>query len=110
MGKASAEVIRDVKKFKKSIGKKYGAKKVILFGSQATGKTHEGSDVDLLVVSPKFKGKRALWGARRLYREWHRNLRLNRPVDFLCYSPDEFEREKKRITIVRQAVEEGIEI
>lgn len=28
----------------------------VLFGSQATGKTHEFSDIDLLIISPLFDG------------------------------------------------------
>ena len=30
---------------------------VILFGSHAKGKTHRWSDIDVCIVSPKFKGK-----------------------------------------------------
>ena len=30
----------------------------VLYGSYATGKAHKWSDIDLLVVSPKFDGKR----------------------------------------------------
>jgi hypothetical protein len=31
-------------------------------------------------------------------------------MDILCYTPEEFEKKKKQIGIVRTAVEEGIEI
>ena len=110
MGKVSTDVISDVKRFKKRIKSKYGTKKIILFGSQARGEARKWSDVDLLVVSPKFKGKHRLEHAQNLYWVWHRHLKINRPVDFLCYSPDEFEKQRKRITIVKQAIEEGIEI
>jgi len=30
-------------------------KRVMIFGSQATGKTHTWSDVDVCIISPKFK-------------------------------------------------------
>ncbi len=90
MGKVSAGVIKDVRRFKKQIKAEYGAKKIILFGSQARGKTHEWSDVDLIVVSPKFKGKHKFEHAQNLYWVWHRHLKIDRPVDFLCYSPGEF--------------------
>lgn len=39
----------------------------VIFGSQVTGRAHEWSDIDLVVVSPRFDGKRrrndihALW-------------------------------------------------
>jgi len=32
--------------------------RVVVFGSQATGRTHQWSDIDLLVVSPQFDGMR----------------------------------------------------
>lgn len=31
---------------------------VVLFGSHAQGKTHKWSDIDLIVVSPRFDGQR----------------------------------------------------
>jgi predicted nucleotidyltransferase len=33
---------------------------VVVFGSQVTGRTHEWSDIDLIVVSPKFDRARRL--------------------------------------------------
>ena len=33
-----------------------------------------------------------------------------REVPFLCYTPDEFDKLKNQVTIVREAVEKGIEI
>lgn len=31
-------------------------------------------------------------------------------VDFLCYTPQEFDDHRKRVTIVRQALTEGLEV
>jgi len=80
--------------------------KMYLFGSMATGKTHKWSDVDLVVVSKKFRRKGIMDRASNLYIEWN----LDYPVDFLCYTPEEFDKLNKQITIVREAVKEGIEI
>ena len=41
-----------------------------------------------------------------MYDYWN----LNYPVDFLCYTPKEFNKLKNQITIVREAVRDGIEI
>jgi len=41
-----------------------------------------------------------------MYNYW--DLRL--PVDFLCYSPEEFNQLRKRVSIVSEAIREGIEI
>jgi hypothetical protein len=35
---------------------------------------------------------------------------LNYPVDFLCYTPEEFNKLKKEVSIVSEALKEGIEI
>jgi len=41
-----------------------------------------------------------------MYDYWELDL----PVDFLCYTPKEFDKLKNKITIVKEAVENGIEI
>ena len=99
------ELIKRLKKFKKKIEKKYNISSMMLFGSRAEGNVKRDSDVDLILVG-EFKGKNNLHRSPPLYLEW--NLRL--PVDFLCYTPEEFERLKNRVSIVREAVENGIEI
>src|SRR3989344_5891394 len=100
------KLIEKLQQFKKNIGKKYNLQTVILFGSRASGKPHKDSDVDLVIVSKDFKGKKSYKRSPPLYLEWDLDL----PVDFLCYTPEEFKKVKNRITIVREAVEEGIEI
>ena len=99
-------LIEGLKKFKERISKKYDPEKIILFGSRAFGKPHRDSDVDLIIVSKKFNGISNLKRSPELWLEWQ----LDYPVDFLCYTPKEFNRLKKRITIVKEAVEKGIEI
>ncbi len=110
MGKAPAQIVHLLKSFKRLISRKYKVQKMILFGSQARGEAKEGSDVDLIVVSPEFKGKKGIKAASSLYIEWHLNQQADLPVDFLCYSPNEFSKLKNRISIVSQAVQEGLEI
>jgi len=97
--------LKILKEFKKNIAKTFLLKKLILFGSRATGKTHKWSDFDLLVVSDAFKQNRIEEGAK-LYNFWKEDY----PVDFLCYTPEEFNRLKKQVTIVREAVTKGVEI
>lgn len=79
---------------------------VILFGSQATGEAHEDSDVDLIVVSSAFEGQTAVRRAARVRRFWH----LPDAVDFLCYTPAEFDRLAGQVSIVRIALDQGREI
>lgn len=97
------ELIDKLKIFKKKIENKYGVEKIILFGSRACKKYKEDSDVDLVVVG-NFKGKSNLERAPPLYIEWELDL----PVDFLCYSPEEYKKLAKQITIVKEAIKKGI--
>jgi len=99
------ELMKKLKKFKKVLSGKYKIKKMILFGSRVGDEFREDSDVDLIIVG-KFEGKGNLERAPPLYLEWQLDL----PVDFLCYTIREFNRLKNRVTIVREAVREGIEI
>ncbi len=95
-----------LRQFKKSIEKEYGIQRMLLFGSLARGKTNENSDVDLIIVSEKFKGLSHLKRSPPLHLAW----KLRYPVDFLCYTPAEFDKLKKRVSIVRDAIREGVEI
>ena len=92
--------------FKTELNKGLPVNKMILFGSRAKGKCGRDRDVDLIIVSPKFKKLDFFERGAKMYDYWD----LNYPVDFLCYTPEEFNKLKKQITIVREAVKEGIEI
>ena len=98
--------IEKLKEFKEELGKHIKLDKMILFGSRVKDKATRYSDFDLIVVSPSFRGKRDLQRGLYFYKYWH----LHYPVDFLCYTPEEFNKLKRQVTIVREAVQEGIEI
>ena len=108
MGKAKLEAVRLAQDFKEKARKKYGIQRVILFGSQAIGSAKTGSDIDLLIVSDKFRNRAKFMS--QLYSEWHISQKKRLPVDFLCFTKKEFRRMSKQITIVKQALEEGMEI
>ncbi len=95
-----------LKEFKSKLSKDVPIQKMYLFGSRATGKPHRWSDFDLIVVSKGFKNKASFERAVGFHNYWD----IDYPVDFLCYTPEEFNKLKKQITIVREAVREGIEI
>ena len=92
--------------FKSRLSKHMPIDKIILFGSFAKGRAHKFSDIDLIIVSPKFEGKDFRYRPIGFYKYWN----LDKPFDFLCYTPEEFSKLRKQITIVREAVREGIEI
>ncbi len=102
----NATLIKQLKGFKVSASRDIPIERMYLFGSRTSGRVHRDSDVDLVIVSPAFKRLNFFQRGGKMYEHW--KLRL--PVDFLCYTPEEYERLKKRISIVREAVEHGIAI
>ena len=95
-----------VKEFKSETNKDMAIRKIYFFGSRAKGTPHRWSDIDLVIVSDKFKKLRFRERATKMYDYWN----FSYPVDFLCYTPEEFNKLKKQVTIVREAVKDGIEI
>jgi len=95
-----------LKMFKEKLCKEMPVRKIIFFGSRARGKKGKDIDVDLIIVSPKFNGLDFFQRGAKMYNYWD----LDYPVDFLCYTPEEFNKLKKQISIVKEAVEHGIEI
>ncbi len=102
MDRKTTQLVKELHQFKQ----KTNIEQLYLFGSRVTGKTHRWSDVDLIAISRQFRRKGLLERAKPLYLSWN----LKYPVDFLCYTPEEFNKFKRQISIVREAVEHGIEV
>ena len=105
MGKKES-VIGKLKEFKKGLSEDYPLERMIFFGSSAKGKMKRDSDIDLILVSSKFKGMNFIKRGACMYNYW----KYHYPVDFLCYTPSEFNRMKKQVNIVSEAIREGKEI
>lgn len=99
-------LIKKLREFKKEVSADFPVKKMLLFGSRAMGKRGKAVDFDLLIVSEKFNKLNFIERAARMYDYWS----LEYPADFLCYTPKEFGKKSRKITIVREAVKEGIAI
>lgn len=104
MGKRKIDqrLISGIKKYKLEIG----ADKIVLFGSYARGNYTEDSDIDLILVSKKFEGKKFHARFKGLWLKWS----LKMPVDFIPLTPEEFEKQKKEVSLVSEALREGIAI
>ncbi len=100
------DLVGELKRFKIKTSADTPIQKLILFGSRTTGKAKEDSDVDLILISEKFKRLNFIKRAAKMYDYWDLNL----PVDFLCYTPKEFEKLRKQVSIVSEALKKGIEI
>lgn len=103
MGKKQTED-KIVKEFVKKVGQKFDAEKIVWFGSRVKGEALKTSDYDFLVVSKCFKG---IFFPKRTSMVYRELLDLPASFDILCYTPEEFERKKKELCIVREAVKEG---
>ncbi len=62
--------------------------KIILYGSYAKGNPHDHSDIDLVIISPSFKGKKMLKIQEELARVFSKYLPLIEPIG---YSSEEFQ-------------------
>jgi predicted nucleotidyltransferase len=93
----------NLKSFKYRLNKDIPVNRMIFFGSRTKGKSGRDRDVDLIIVSNKFKKLDFIQRGAKMYDYWN----LNYPVDFLCYTPEEFAKLRKGVTIVREAEKEG---
>jgi len=84
-------------------------KAIVLFGSSAKNSATPNSDIDLIIISEDFYGKRSFERPVGLYRLWW-NRADKKEIDIICLTPEEFEIMKKRIGAIRDAAREGIEI
>jgi len=99
-------LIKKLKEFFDDLNKDFAVKKIILFGSRISGKVKEESDVDLIIVSDDFERMNFIERAAKMYNYW----KLDLPVDFLCYTSEEFNSLRKKISIVKEAIEKGVEV
>jgi len=86
--------------------RRYRPELVLVFGSRAGGEALAESDLDLLVVSERFRGVSFLERASVLLTD----LDLPFSADVLCYTPEEFARKRREHGIVRLALEEGLRL
>jgi len=80
--------------------------KIVLFGSYAEGKQKADSDVDILLISRNFRDKNydnRFIPILDLNKELVKNL--NKPVDLLYYSDEEWENDQS--LIIREAKQHG---
>ncbi|MCG3197996.1 MAG: hypothetical protein GHCLOJNM_02490 [bacterium] len=100
-------VVNSVRKFlevvdRKGIPVSFG----VLFGSQVSGRADRWSDIDLLVVSPRFDGAR---DRKEVYSLWHVAARVDDRIEPIPCGVRQWE-EDDASTIVEIARREGIVI
>lgn len=107
MGRIADPVVRRfAARYLPRLRQRYRPELVLIFGSRAGSEALAESDLDLLVVSERFRGVSFLERASALLAE----LDLPFPTDVLCYTPEEFARKRREHGIVRLALEEGLRL
>jgi len=84
----------------------FGPQKILLFGSRVRGAAHEDSDMDVIVISPFFEWVPFLRRMALVLRK----VPFPKHVDYLCYTPQEFERLKDDSTILLDVLPDAMEI
>jgi len=102
-GKTDREKVGD---FSKKVKVDYPDARVIFFGSRARGDALQESDFDLIVVSNGFVEKNFFKRTEKMYDYWNENA----PLEVFCYTPEEFNKKKNEIGIVKNAVETAVTI
>ncbi len=88
-------VLRIVSDFVKALeAEKVKPQKIILFGSYSTGTQHEGSDIDLVVISEDFAGK-DYW--ERIDILATALVKVFEPIEAIAMTPQEWESGESRI-------------
>ena len=77
--------------------------KNLLFGSRIKGTADENSDIDVIVVSNAFANTPFIERMSLILKM----IRFPKHIDFICYSPEEFERIKNKSSVLMDALETG---
>ena len=105
MGRIDDPLVRRfVARYLPRLRRRYRPQLVVAFGSRARGEALAESDLDLLVVSERFRRVPFLERASLLLAD----LDLPFATDLLCYTPEEFARKRGEYGIVSLALEEGL--
>lgn len=105
MGKET-NIIKLLQKFKKKLEKRIRVKSLILFGSRAKGQEKENSDIDLIIVSEDFAGQKSYKRPVNFYVDWDSEY----DTDIICLTPQELEKKRKEIGIIKNAMKNSIEV
>ncbi len=84
----------------------FNPESVLIFGSRARGTAEENSDIDVIVVSSYFAEMPFLRRMPYVLRK----VPFVKHVDYLCYTPDEYEKIKDESAIIMDALENSVEL
>lgn len=111
MGTASTQALAydAPRRFAERLRRDMAAQRVLLFGSRARGTQRACSEYDFIVVSPLFHAVEP-WARGRGLRRIFREEGGRGGVDIICLTPEEFERAKKRISLIAAVLPEAVDL
>lgn len=97
-----------VKEYLKNIPRSIKVKGIFLFGSYATGRVGNDSDIDIIVISPNFKNISFIKRLEMLsHVQGAGKITRSVPMDIFGYTPKEFKDIDKESIVMRRAKKEG---
>lgn len=88
MVKTRDQIKKIIKDYVKEVRKSYRVDQAILFGSYASGRANEFSDIDLAIVSADFRGKPEMEILQDLSRK---TMNIDTSLEVLAFTPDEMD-------------------
>lgn len=108
MDRRKAKIKKDVLTFLSRI-KELNIETVVIFGSRVRGDYLKHSDLDIIIVSRDFSTVPFIDRSNVIYK-YYDTWKGEGSLEVICYTPEEFERKKAQIGMVKDAVEEGLVI
>jgi len=97
---------RELLAFLKRLKDELDVSEVYLFGSRVYGTPLADSDLDMVVVSEKFRERSFIENMELLSRLWDGSFTL----EMFPYTPEQLERYKGRKVVVTEALEKGVKL
>lgn len=88
------------------ITKEFCPDKVVIFGSRVRGTAKKYSDIDVIIVSSYFTDTPFLKRMPLVTRK----VPFPKHVDYICYTPEEYERIKNESSVIMDALENSLEV
>jgi len=108
MVRKKTQVQKIVKDYVRGFPSGFRIEGVFLFGSYATGKAREGSDIDLIIISPDFKKMGFLERLEFLSILRKKKSSLSNAMDIIGYTPEEFKTIDQESVVMRRAKKEAV--
>lgn len=98
-----------LRRFAERLRDELGAERVILVGSYARGTASPDSDYDFIVVADRFASIPRLRREHGLHDLFYEVVGVA-PLDFVCLTPEEFDRARRGITLVSAVLPESVDL